>query len=57
VPPENAQYEFFIRSDDNSQLSLSSDASPANAVVIASEAGCCGPFENPGAPETSARFR
>jgi hypothetical protein len=55
VPPEDAQYEFFIRSDDNSQLSLSTDADPANAVVIASESGCCGPFEEPniGAPETS----
>jgi hypothetical protein len=53
IAPETADYEFFIRSDDNSQLSLSTDADPANAVVIASEAGCCGPFEEPGAPETS----
>ncbi|MCI0748297.1 MAG: PA14 domain-containing protein [Verrucomicrobia subdivision 3 bacterium] len=54
VPPEDAQYEFFIRSDDNSQLSLSLDDNPANAVVIATESACCGPFEEPGAPETSA---
>ena len=53
VAPETAEYEFFIRSDDGSQLSLSTDEDPLNAVVIASEAGCCGPFENPGAPETS----
>jgi hypothetical protein len=54
VPPETAEYHFFIRSDDNSQLSLSTDADPANAAIIASEASCCGPFEEPGAPETSA---
>ena len=53
VPSETAEYEFFIRSDDGSQLSLSTDADPANATIIASEAGCCGPFEPPGAPETS----
>jgi hypothetical protein len=54
VPAETADYNFFIRSDDNSQLSLSTDADPANAVIIASEATCCGPFEEPGMPETSA---
>jgi len=53
VPPETTEYHFFIRSDDNSQLSLSMDDNPANATVIASEGGCCGPFEEPGAPETS----
>ena len=53
VPPETAEYNFFIRSDDNSQLSLSIDDNPANATIIATESGCCGPFENPGAPETS----
>jgi hypothetical protein len=54
VPTETADYHFFIRSDDNSQLSLSTDADPANAVIVATESGCCGPFEEPGAPETSA---
>ena len=53
VPKESAEYEFFIRSDDGGQLSLSVDEDPANAVVIASESSCCGPFEEPGAPETS----
>ena len=53
VPAETDDYEFFIRSDDASQLSLSIDEDPLNGVVIASEAGCCGPFEPPGAPETS----
>lgn len=54
IPPETAQYEFFIRSDDGGQLFLSPDEDPAKAVAIAEETGCCGPFEEPGAPETSA---
>jgi hypothetical protein len=54
VPTETAQYEFFIRSDDASQLFLSTDDNSANATMIAEETGCCGPFEEPGAPETSA---
>ena len=53
VPAESGDYEFFLRSDDNSQLFLSTDATPANAAMIAEETGCCGPFEEPGAPETS----
>jgi hypothetical protein len=54
VPAETAEYNFFIRSDDNSQLSLSLDDNPANATIIASESSCCGPFEEVGAPETSS---
>lgn len=57
VPKESADYEFFIRSDDGGQLSLSTDEDPANAVIIASESSCCGPFEEPGAPETSGPIR
>lgn len=54
VPGETAQYEFFIRSDDASQLFLSTDDNPANAAQIAEETGCCNPFSDPGAPQTSA---
>lgn len=54
IPAQAGEYEFFLRSDDASQLYLSPDENPANAVVIAEETGCCGPFEEPGAPETSA---
>jgi hypothetical protein len=54
VPADTAQYEFFIRSDDASQLFLSPDENPANATPIAGETGCCGPFEESGFPETSA---
>gem|GEM_PF-1079631 len=48
VPPETAEYEFFIRSDDASILYLSTDDTVEKAAVIAQENGCCGPFEDPG---------
>ncbi len=48
IPPETAQYEFFIRSDDGSALFLSPDADPANGAQIAFETGCCNPFQEPG---------
>ncbi|MBI2948303.1 MAG: Ig-like domain-containing protein [Verrucomicrobia bacterium] len=54
IPTESAQYEFFLRSDDASQLFLSTDDTPANAAQIAEETGCCGAFEESGAAETSA---
>lgn len=54
VPTTSGDYEFFIRSDDASQLFLSTDDKPENAAVIAEETGCCGAFEEPGALETSA---
>lgn len=53
VPPESGDYEFFLRSDDASQLYLSLDDNPENATLIAEETGCCGAFEEPGLPETS----
>ncbi|MGE4178980.1 MAG: Ig-like domain-containing protein [Limisphaerales bacterium] len=53
VPAETGNYEFFIRSDDASQLYLSTDDKVENAQIIAEETGCCGAFEEPGAPETS----
>src|SRR5206468_1606629 len=36
-PPVDGNYNFFISSDDNSALYLSTDESPANKVLIASE--------------------
>ena len=39
MPPATGEYYFYIASDDQSRLSLSSDADPANAVVIASVNG------------------
>jgi hypothetical protein len=35
TPPESGEYTFWIASDDLSELWLSTDADPANAVVIA----------------------
>ena len=39
VPPVSGDYTFFIASDDDSQLRLSTDTNPANATVIASVSG------------------
>jgi len=36
-PPTSANYTFWISSDDNSQLWLSTDESPGNAILIARE--------------------
>ncbi|MCX8107212.1 MAG: PA14 domain-containing protein, partial [Verrucomicrobiae bacterium] len=54
IPKETANYYFFLRSDDASQLYLSTDATPENLVLIAEETGCCNAFLEPGAPQTSA---
>jgi chitodextrinase len=37
TPPENAGYVFFLSADDNAELYLSTDASPANKLLIATE--------------------
>gem|GEM_PF-747118 len=39
VPPQDGSYTFWIASDDQSQLWLSSDSTSANAVQIASVSG------------------
>src|SRR6185295_9161149 len=44
TPPESGDYRFFIRSDDGSELWLSSDDLPVGATLIAYETGCCQPF-------------
>ncbi len=43
-PPATGEYTFHVRSDDSSQLWLSTDTSRANAVVVAEETGCCNGF-------------
>jgi len=40
-PPSNGNYTFWISSDDNSELWLSTDEDAANKVIIASIAGWC----------------
>ncbi|MBI2949137.1 MAG: discoidin domain-containing protein, partial [Verrucomicrobia bacterium] len=47
TPTESASYDFFLRSDDASQLFLSSDDKEANLAMIAEETGCCGAFMEP----------
>ena len=36
-PPETGEYRFFVATDDNSELWLSTDADPANAVQVTQE--------------------
>jgi hypothetical protein len=54
VPKQSGNYEFFLRSDDASELHLSPDANPANLALIAEELGCCAAFQETGDPRTSA---
>ena len=37
IPPSNGNYVFFVSSDDNSRVYLSTDESPANKKIIAGE--------------------
>ena len=54
TPAVSGDYDFFIRSDDASQLWLSTDADEANLALIAEETGCCAAFQEPGSPKTTA---
>lgn len=47
IPTVTTNYDFFLRSDDASQLYLSSNADPANLALICEESGCCDPFKEP----------
>jgi hypothetical protein len=44
VPPLNGEYRFFLRSDDASQLWLSTNDAAANLRLIAEQTGCCNAF-------------
>ena len=48
VPPETANYEFFLRSDKAGPLYLSKDDKPETAVLIAEEFGRANQFLEPG---------
>ena len=52
-PTESGDYRFFLYSDDSSRLFLSTDATAANAVLVAEEVACCNPFTEPGTARTS----
>ncbi len=54
APTESGNYEFFLRSDDASQLYLSPDANTNNLALVAEETGCCAAFQETGDPRTSA---
>ncbi|HMJ66118.1 MAG TPA: LamG-like jellyroll fold domain-containing protein, partial [Candidatus Binatia bacterium] len=53
TPSVSGNYTFFLRSDDASQLWMSTDSDPANRSQIAVETGCCQAFLEPGAVQTS----
>jgi len=53
TPTESASYDFFLSSDDNSQLWVSTDDKEANLAMVAEEAACCNAFMEPGAAQTS----
>ena len=53
TPTVSGDYTFFLSSDDASELNLSPDSNPANAVLIAQEPGCCHAFTEPPATYTS----
>ncbi len=56
IPPESADFNFFLSSDDASQLWISTDATAANLAMVAEETGCCAAFMEPetGDPATTA---
>ncbi|MGE3311556.1 MAG: LamG-like jellyroll fold domain-containing protein, partial [Limisphaerales bacterium] len=52
TPTETGNYHFFIRSDDASQLEISTDATAANLAWVAEQTGCCNAFTEPDAGTT-----
>ena len=57
VPPTTGAYTFYIASDDEGQLRLSTDATPANATQIANAANATGRNTwNANVSQTSAAF-
>ena len=53
TPTQTGDYNFYIRSDDASQLYLSSDASTLNLILVAEEQNCCNPFMEVGNLQTT----
>lgn len=54
TPPETGDYWFFVRSDDASELFISTDDDPANAQWQAEELDCCDAFQEPGIDDTTS---
>ena len=55
TPTESGNYHFFLRSDDASELLISTDTNPANAGVIAFETACCEGFKEPGTGDETSQ--
>jgi hypothetical protein len=53
TPEESGDYDFFLRSDDGSELWISTDDSEGNLTFQAEELGCCNAFQEPGADQTT----
>lgn len=53
TPTESGQYDFFSRSDDASELYISTDDKEANLVWAAEERDCCDPFYEPGVDDAT----
>ncbi len=54
TPTQSGDYEFFLRSDDASQLFLSPDDKVSNLAMEAEETGCCNAFMETGDVRTTA---
>jgi hypothetical protein len=53
TPQVTTNYTFYLRSDDSSQLWLSTDANPANTNLLTAETACCNPFSAHASASTS----
>lgn len=54
TPTETASYDFFLRSDDGSELLLSTDDKEANLQFVAEELDCCDAFQEPGTDDATS---
>src|SRR5262245_21601825 len=54
TPTVTGDYNFYITSDDASQLLISTDSSEANLQLVAEESSCCHPFQEVGFAQTTA---
>ena len=52
-PTESGQYHFFLRSDDASELYISTDDTVGGLQYTAWQTGCCNAFTEPGADFTT----
>ena len=53
IRDESGNYDFFLRSDDASELWISTDDTEDRLQFEAEETGCCNAFQEPGALQTT----